>query len=259
MTTVFDLPTEVLTEILSQCNIPTVKGRPGSEISFDVRLPRLKHLAISVPGTACDLMGCITAPMLEALHLDGSRGPAYGEYQRPDFEWGYDETTSVRNALKLFASRCQNIRRFAVTRTLLMYDDWVWILFGENGRGPPFPNLECIVLHKVYDAMWTGFGFTSNNWLLEKFAREPMIPLKRFAFLPCNFPLRVSGLVDAFRASGEKELECDNQVPQYWKGDEWVQLKELGASLKLWDPREIVEDTWWTYGHRIDATDSGAY
>ncbi|KAF8348472.1 hypothetical protein F5887DRAFT_1280283 [Amanita rubescens] len=41
-----------------------VKGRPGSEISLDIQLPMLKHLAVSVPGTACDLIGCITAPMV---------------------------------------------------------------------------------------------------------------------------------------------------------------------------------------------------
>ncbi|KAF8330622.1 hypothetical protein F5887DRAFT_1000098, partial [Amanita rubescens] len=47
----------------------------GCSISKNIQLPKLKHLAVSTPGVACDLMGCIAAPALEDLHLDGSRGP----------------------------------------------------------------------------------------------------------------------------------------------------------------------------------------
>ncbi|KAF8330614.1 hypothetical protein F5887DRAFT_923021 [Amanita rubescens] len=56
-------------------------------------------------GPCDDLIGCITVPMLEDLPLvDGG----YGEYNRPDYEWGDRERTSVRNggnALKLYVVR----------------------------------------------------------------------------------------------------------------------------------------------------------
>ena len=93
--------------------------------------------------------------------------------------------------------------------------------------------------------------------LLEKFARNPKIPLKRLALLYCDFPLRASVLVDVFRASGAKELECDKYVPQ-WEGGEREQFDELGLSLtrQEW---EVYEDEWWNHEHEIDATDSKAY
>ncbi|KAF8347372.1 hypothetical protein F5887DRAFT_1172457 [Amanita rubescens] len=184
-----------------------VKGRPGSEISLDIRLPRLRHLAVSVPGTACDLMGCITAPMVEDLHLDGSREPEFG---RMDDKWSAEDTTTTCNALRLFASRCRNCT--------------------PDERGPPFPMLECIALHGIFDAEWSGF----DDELLEKFARKPSLPLKRLALLYCDFPLQASTVVAAFRASGAKEFECDEDVP-LWEAGEREQLEELGVSLTYWE------------------------
>ncbi|KAF8347248.1 hypothetical protein F5887DRAFT_957501 [Amanita rubescens] len=209
-----------------------VKGRSG--ISPNIQLPKLKHLAVSVPGTACDLIGCITAPALEDLHLDGSRGPTYGDSpERPDFEWSEWVVRSLHNALKLSQA------------------GWEWILFGEDGSGPPFPMLESISLHGMFGYVhgtWNGF----DDQLLEKFARDPKIPLKRFVFLNCKFPLKASVLAGAFRASGAKELECDMYVPQ-WE-DEGEQLEELGVSLTRWHPSAVVENKWWTHGHSVDVS-----
>ncbi|KAF8623591.1 hypothetical protein AX14_011920 [Amanita brunnescens Koide BX004] len=143
-----------------------IKGRPGSKISLDIQLPRLRHLAVSVPGTACDLMGCITAPMVEDLHLDGSRDSECEEDTR---QWENEDTTTVRNALRLFASRCRSVRRFAVTQVYLSQNVWDWIVFGEDKRGPPFPTLECIALHGICGLVLNGF----DDELLEKFARGP--------------------------------------------------------------------------------------
>ena len=232
-----------------------VKGRSG--IPPNIQLPKLKHLAVSVPGTACDLIGCITAPALKNLHLDGSRGPTYGDSpERPDVEWSEWVVRSLHNALNLFAQRCQNVRRFAVTRTYLSQAGWEWILFGEDGSRPPFPMLESISLHGMFRSVhrtWNGF----DDQLLEKFARDPKIPLKRLVFLNCKFPLKASVLAEAFRASGAKELECDMYVPQ-WE-DEGEQLKELGVSLTRWHPSAVVEDKWWTHGHSVDVTDDEVY
>ncbi len=233
----------------------TIKGH---SVPRNIQLPKLKHLAVSVPGTACDLIGCIAAPALEDLHLDGSRGPTYGDSpERPEIEWTDWVSESVYNTLKLFASRCQNMRRFAITRAYLSQSAWDWLLFGEDGRGPPFPKLECIALHGVFEYVPSTRN-SFDNLLMEKFARDPKIPLKKLAFLHCDFPLRASVLVDAFRASRAKELECDVCVPQ-WEGGEKEQFDELRVSLTRWHESQVVEDKWWTYGHMIDATDSDAY
>jgi hypothetical protein len=231
----------------------TVKGR---SISKNIQLPKLKHLAVSTPGTAWDLMGCIAAPALEDLHLDGSRGPMYEDPPK-SIDWNDWVLELGYNMLKLFASRCQNVRRFAITQAYLSRSAWDWLLFGEDERDPPFPKLECIALHGVYEYVqpntWSGF----DHLLMEKFACNPKIPLKRLALLYCYFPLRASVLVDVFRASGAKVLECDEYIPQ-WEGGEREQFDELGVSLTRHES-EVDEDEWWTLGHEIDATDSKAY
>ena len=232
----------------------TIKGR---SISQNIQLPKLKHLAVSVPGTACELIGCIAAPVLEDLHLDGSRGPTDVCFADSPEEWSHSVLDSVYNALKLFALRCQNVRRFAITEAYLSRSMWEWLLFGGDGRGPPFPMLECIALHGVLFHM----PFTWNEFddkLMEKFARDPKIPLKKLALLHCNFLLSASVLVDASRASGAKELEYDEEVPQ-WEGGEKDRFDELRVSLTRWHKSQVVNDGWWTYGHWIDATDSEAY
>jgi hypothetical protein len=165
-----------------------------------------------------------------------------------------EDTATARKALRLFASRCQSVRRFAVTQAYLSRNVWDWIMFGEDERGPPFPMLECIALHGIFDAAWSGF----DDELLEKFARQPSLPLKRLVLLYCDLPLHASTVAEAFRASGAKELECDEYVPQ-WEVDEWEQLEELGVSLTYWEASEVVEDEWWTYGLSIDPEDKIAY
>jgi hypothetical protein len=127
---------------------------------------------------------------------------------------------------------------------------------GEDGNRPSFPMLESISLHGMFRYVhrtWNGF----DDQLLEKFARDPKIPLKRLVFLNCKFPLKASVLAEAFRASGAKEQECDMYVPQ-WE-DEGEQLKELGVSLTRWHPSAVVEDKWWTHGHSVDVTDDEVY
>ncbi len=89
-----------------------IKGR---SILQNIQLPKLKHLAVSVPGTAFDLIRCIAAPMLEDLDLDASRGPTYGDWpESPEIDWDHWVLESVYNTLKLFALRCRNVRRLGV-------------------------------------------------------------------------------------------------------------------------------------------------
>jgi len=233
----------------------TIKGR---SILRNIQLPKLKHLAVSVPGVACDLIGCIAAPVLEDLHLGGSREPTDVNYADSPEEWSHSVLGSVHNTLKLFALRCQNVRRFAITEAYLSRSSWEWLLFGEDGRGPPFPKLECIALHGVLFHMPFTWNYFDDK-LMEKFASDPKIPLKKLTLLHCDFLLSASVLVDAFRASGAKELECDEEVPQ-WEGGEKDQFDRLRVSLTRWHNSRLVNnDGWWTYGHWIDATDSEAY
>ena len=123
-----------------------VKGR--SNISPDIQLPRLKHLAVSIPGPACNLMGCITAPALEDLHLDGSRELLEEDEDEEWYEWVGWEKELVYDALKLLASRCQNVLRLAVTDAYLARITWEWIMCGEDGRPPPFQKLRRITLDR---------------------------------------------------------------------------------------------------------------
>ncbi len=235
-----------------------VKGRSG--ISLDIQLPRLKHLAVSVPGTACDLIARITAPALEDLHMDATRGPRY-DGQWVSYTWSRWETESVHGAMHLLASRCPGVKRFAVSHVCLARTGWEWLFFGDEKRGPPFPKLECIALHELrrhnvaVGGSWDGF----DDELLEKFAREPRIPLRRLVFLNCDFPLSGSAIVGAFRAGGVKELECDMNVPQWGEVEcKLTELSEkLGVFIKCW--YVCQRDRWWTDGHDIDPTDSRAY
>ena len=150
------------------------------------------------------MIGCIAAPALEDLHLDGSRHLAQGDWQAawyvdpPEILWNDAVLESVYNMLKLFASRCQHVRRFAITEAYLSRSMWDWLLFGEDGRGPPFPNLECIVLGGVNEYADDNLDTRSefDQLLMEKFARNPKIPLKRLALRCCDFPLRASVLVE---------------------------------------------------------------
>ncbi|KAF8626970.1 hypothetical protein AX15_004610 [Amanita polypyramis BW_CC] len=114
----------------------------------------------------------------------------------------------------------------------------------------------------VHYVIWGTFSraiyVERNNKLIEMFACDPKIPLKKLALLDCNFWLSASVLVDAFRASGAKELEYDEGVPQ-WNGGESEQFDELRVSLTRWHKSQVAYDEWWTCGHKIDATDSEAY
>jgi hypothetical protein len=94
----------------------TIKGR---SILQNIQLPKLKHLAVSVPGVACNLIRCIAAPMLEDLHLDGSCEPTDVNYVDSPEEWSPSVLDSVYNTLKFFALQCQNVRRFAITEAYL--------------------------------------------------------------------------------------------------------------------------------------------
>ena len=204
-----------------------IKGR--SNISPDIQLPRLKHLAVSIPGPACNLMGCITAPALEDLHLDGSREPL--EEDEEWYEWADWEKELVHDALKLLASRCRNVLRLAVTDAYLAQSTWVWIMCGEDGGLPPFQNLAYITLHQVLGTLChIHWGF--DRWLLKVFASKPMIPLKRLTFVDCDFPLSASPVVEAFRASGAKELKySDGNVPQWMEKERLQELEEPGVSV----------------------------
>ncbi len=191
---------------LESSNWGTVKGRSG--IPKDIRLPKLKRLAVSVPGAMYNLIAFIATPVLEDLHLDGSCGPdadADAASTPPDGGWDDARIGSVETVLRSLALRCRSVRRLALLAVDFRQTEWDWILFGsEDGSGPPFPKLESIALHGIqYDNLRGGF----DNQLLKRFARQQMIPLKRLVFLDCDFPMSGSTLVEVLRTSGIRELE----------------------------------------------------
>jgi len=78
----------------------------------------------------------------------------------------------------------------------------------------------------------------------------------------CDFPLCASPVVEAFRASGAKEFKYNCRTPQGME-DKLQELEELGVSVTDGGEPESVLNSfdreWWTYGHRIDVTDSRVY
>lgn len=235
----------------------TTKGRSG--IPQDIRLPKLKRLAVSVPGTMYNLIAFIVAPVLEDLHLDGSCDPdADAERTPSDNEWSDQRIRSMGTVLRSLALRCRSVRRLALSVVDLRQTGWDWILFGsEDGSGPPFPKLESIALHGIqYDYLRGGF----DNQLLKRFARQQMIPLKRLVFSECDFPMSGSTLVEALRTSGIRELEYSYHAdtPQ-WDAEEREQLQALGVSLRCcWSYQQYFYQ-WWSHAHEIDETDSRLY
>jgi hypothetical protein len=234
----------------------TIKGRSG--IPQGIRLPKLKRLAVSVPGIMYNLIAFIETPVLEDLHLDGSCDPDAVERAPPAGGWSNRRIRSMETVLRRLALRCRSVRRLALLAVDLRRTGWDWILFGsEDGSGPPFPNLESIALHGIkYDYLRGGFG----DQLLKRFARQQMIPLKRLVFMNCHFPMSGSTLVEALRTSGIRELEYayGAGTPQ-WDVEEREQLQALGVSLRCWWSHELRFYQWWIHAHEIDETDSKLY
>ncbi|KAF8343209.1 hypothetical protein F5887DRAFT_973818 [Amanita rubescens] len=221
---------------------------------FKGRLPKLKRLAVSVPGIMYNLIAFIAAPVLEDLHLDDSRDPDAAVESTPSDEgWSDRRIRSMETVLRSLARRCRSVRRLALLAVDLGRTGWDWILFGsEDGSGPPFPKLESIALHGIrYDYLRGGF----DGQLLKRFARQQMIPLKRL--------MSGSTLVEALRTSGIRELEyCHGAGTPQWDAEEREQLQALGVSLRCWWPYELHElhfYQWWNRGHGIDETDSKLY
>lgn len=235
----------------------TIKGRSG--IPQDIRLPKLKRLSVTLPGTMYNLIAFIAAPVLEDLHLDSSGDPdVIVESMPPENAiWNDRRIRSMETVLRSFALRCRSVRRLAFVMVDLVQTGWDWILFGpEDGSGPPFPKLESIALHAVkYDSLRGGF----DNQLLKRFARQQMIPLRRLVFVVCDLPMSGSTLVEVLRTSGIKELEYsgDPRTPQ-WDAGEREQLQALGVSLRCRQTK-LSSYSWWNHEHAIDETDSGLY
>ncbi|KAM6504091.1 hypothetical protein JOM56_001034 [Amanita muscaria] len=227
----------------------------GRKIHVPAPLPCLTSLSIAVPGCAADLIGCIDVPALRSLHIDGSRGPIYGETERDDILWSDWDAESVLDSLKHLANGSQHLRRLAITSTYLTAEGWQWLLFGE-GQGPPFPQLECLALHELdesSDEVSCGF----NDALLLRYSQEASICLSKLTLLRCHFPLSGMALVRAIKAK-PFELVFDQCCPQL-STDEFNTLVDLKVKLCRRQEWEVKEDEWWTRGHQIDASDSHVY
>jgi hypothetical protein len=129
---------------------------------------------------------------------------------------------------------------------------------GEDGRQLPFRKLEYITLRLIFGSYCTSWGF--DDRLLMKFASKPMISLKRLRLVDCDFQLNGSAVVEAFWASGAKELKYNDGTLQ-WDPEEWRELEELGVSVTDGGMCEdySFDREWWTYGHEINVMDSEVY
>ena len=235
----------------------TIKGR--ADIRVPAHLPRLTYLAISVAGSATDLIECIRAPDLRYLHIDGSRGPGYWDTERHPYEWADYDANSALFALSHLAEHSPNVCHVSMTSIYLTKVGWKWLLFGETV--PPFPQLESLSLHgqePMSGTIVSGF----DDALLHRYALEPRLQLRRLALFRCHLTLDGSSIVEAFRGEITRaphvsyELECD-KASLHFSTENLVMLADLG--VKLTQHEEVEEDEWWNHKHQIDATDSHAY
>ncbi|KAF8632780.1 hypothetical protein AX15_001682 [Amanita polypyramis BW_CC] len=234
-----------------------IKGR--ADVRVPAHLPRLTNLAISVAGSATDIIECIRAPALRYLHIDGSRNPKYDD---PGWDFTDYRSSCARWALKLLAEHSPDVLHLAVTSVYLTNAGWEWLLFGEQSSPVlPFPQLQSLSLHG-HEPLFREVEFGFDDALLRRYAREPRLQLRKLAFFRCNLALDGSLIVEAFRkvvkvAPYESyELEFDGVSPQFSEED-LTALADLG--VKLIRHQEVNEYDWWDRGNQIDASDSHAY
>ncbi|KAF8624111.1 hypothetical protein AX15_006022 [Amanita polypyramis BW_CC] len=237
-----------------------IKNR--SDIRTPARLPNLSRLAVSVPGSASDLIFCIEAPALRDLHLDGIHGPRNREPGGKDIVWGDYATDTAEFVIRAVAAQCSRaLHRLAITSIYIGQETWEWLLFGE-GQGRPFPQLESLSLHRLEP--YSGekpCGF--DNALLRRYAHQPGIHLRRLAFVGCNLDLEGSSIVQIFQNMATNrifeethELEFDISSIRFSEEDLGT-LTTLG--VKVFQHEEAMVDEWWTRGYKIDGSDSHAY
>ncbi|KAF8622528.1 hypothetical protein AX15_006965 [Amanita polypyramis BW_CC] len=234
------------------------------EVTFrtPVHLPCLAHLAISMPGSAADLIEYIRAPALCYLHIDGSRGPGYNQTERLEYKWANDDTNSTQRALRCLSRYSPNVRHLAVTSVYLTRAGWEWLLL-RSGDDGPFPLLESLSLHG-HEVSSGGVACGFDNALLRRYAAcEPRLGLRRLVLFRCNLAFDGSLIVEVFRKAvavdGREsyELEFDS-VSVRFLVEELVALERLGVKL-IKRQGGVKEDEWWSRGHQIDAFDWHAY
>ncbi|KIL66878.1 hypothetical protein M378DRAFT_160406 [Amanita muscaria Koide BX008] len=239
-------------------NVPgTIKGRKNPRLH--VVLPHLTSLAVTVPGCALELLRCIEAPALRNLHLDGSRAPDFWDFPSG---WTNSDTSSVRNALERFAQRAPNLRHLAVTAVLLTHPGWEWLLFGNEGREPPFLQLETIALHQLHDKSLMGIECGFDDALLMRYAKERPIALRRLVIHQCNIPLTASSVIEAFRGAmrGGRRVPCELEYDPRSINITEEEVDILARmDVRLICRQEEAGGKWWTGGHERDASDSHAY
>ena len=244
--------------------IPPDEDEPPSPHVVD--LPRLTRLAIFGFGKGEELLRFIKAPNLQDLHIDGTSDQDKSLYELVDCQWVYEHVLYLLPALAALAERSPLLRRLAVIGVNLTRDMWEWLLGCKLVESVPFPLLESIAVRGMEETTFDVPNAVDDE-LLNKFAEEGRIRLRRFAYLnssPClgaDTLKRLAHAMSSKQASREHfELELDGfygpEDVAAWQSD----LSKTGSKvifhaepleLKVWWDRPVEED--------IDACEKDSY
>ncbi|KAK2463735.1 hypothetical protein APHAL10511_004228 [Amanita phalloides] len=240
--------------------VPLDETKGRNDIYIPVTLSRLTHLAITVPGCALTLLQCIVAPVLQNLHLDGSRPPWFGLCCNP---WLSYQSKAARNALRHLALNSPDLRHIALTSTFIEQQGWEWLLFGDSMlKPPPFPQLETVTLHD-YETECGECVCGFDDALLVRLGNEPKIPLRRLVLSRCYLNFRSEAIVQALTAMTISDRVCelvyDDASLQFAEED--LEQLEIAGVRVIYQSKEEEDVEWFQDGPgvNIDPFDLYAY
>ncbi|KAF8199491.1 hypothetical protein BJ912DRAFT_921910 [Pholiota molesta] len=154
-------------------------------VNLPIHLPKLTKMAVVVPGLGANLLHSIEAPGLRDLHLDGTRDD---EEFEDEVRWLNQYQPPLHAALQVTSSRSPALRRLSLVGAYLARDTWKWLLGCEEVHGVPFPLLEDITLREMR-AVKGEVTNAVDDALMESFAKQGRLVLRRFAYLASEPPL----------------------------------------------------------------------
>jgi F-box-like len=272
------------------------RGLHYAPTAIPAHLPLLTSVTVTVPGSGCDLLTCIDAPVLRDLHLDGSR-PV------PDV-WPTPPSDHIMYALQKVATRSPGLRRLALTEATLPETAFKWLLSGDPLRGEivdnqpgvvPFQNLETLALRDCAKTYVCGL----TDGALLRYADAPGVTLRRLVLHHCESvsldailqaldwerhgwegPPEVEIVASPLVKEHHAELIRTRRIPVTWAAPKkgrgiqtlravdrrWERFysileEEHDLSEENWDDKPTYdEDPWWILELKsIDPTDSLVY
>ncbi|KAF8199524.1 hypothetical protein BJ912DRAFT_949277 [Pholiota molesta] len=227
-------------------------------VNLPVLLSKLTKLAVVVPGIGIDLLSAIEAPALQDLHLDGTRADEEDDY---GVAWLDYFPEQLHSGLQITSSRSPALRRLSLLGAYLPRHTWEWLLGCGEVHDVPFPLLEVVVVREM-EAVKCQVTNTVDDALIELYAQQGHLVLRRFAYLASEPHLRGAALYQLINGIMRKQVE-DQIFELELDGIFGIDTNE-GLDSPL--PKGVIlheeppqRKTWWTLGKDIDATEGDSY